>query len=93
MIMRNLRYAVFISCLGLVASAEGQKPSSEGVQFFESKIRPVLVKHCYKCHSTESGKVRGGLKVDSRDAVLRGGDSGPAVVAKSLESTISAAGF
>jgi cytochrome c553 len=58
------------------------------VQFFESKIRPVLVKHCYKCHSTESGKVRGGLKFDSRDAVLRGGDSGPAVVAKSLEKSV-----
>jgi hypothetical protein len=51
------------------------------------KIRPVLVKNCYECHSTESGKARGGLKVDSRDALQRGGDSGPAVVAKSLEES------
>ena len=56
--------------------------TTAGVKFFETKIRPVLVEHCYECHSSESGKSRGGLKVDSRDALLRGGDSGPAVVSK-----------
>lgn len=64
-----------------------QLHAQEEVQFFESKIRPVLVKHCYECHSSESGKTRGGLKVDSRDALQRGGDSGPAVVSKSLEES------
>lgn len=69
----------------LISTAAGQSPTTapEGVRFFESRIRPALVKHCYSCHSTKSGKVRGGLKVDSRDALLRGGDSGPAVVAQS----------
>lgn len=50
------------------------------LQFFEQKIRPVLVQHCYKCHSAKSSQVRGGLLVDSRAGLLRGGDSGPAVV-------------
>jgi cytochrome c553 len=63
---------------------QNQLRAQEDVRFFESKIRPVLVKHCYECHSSESGKARGGLKVDSRDSLQRGGDSGPAVVAKSL---------
>src|SRR5205823_7346497 len=47
---------------------------------FEAKIRPVLVENCYKCHSTEQKTEKGGLRLDSRDAMLRGGESGPAVV-------------
>jgi len=50
--------------------------------FFENKIRPVLVKHCYACHSEQAArtkKLRGGLRLDSRAALLKGGDSGPAV--------------
>ena len=49
-------------------------------QFFENKIRPVLADNCYKCHSTKSEKLKGGLLLDSREATLRGGDTGPAVV-------------
>lgn len=63
------------------------KPSVEQVQFFESKIRPVLIEHCYKCHSTESGTVRGGLGVDHREALFSGGASGPAVVPGNLEES------
>lgn len=49
--------------------------------FFETKIRPVLVEHCYKCHSAQPGKEpKGGLRVDSRAALLLGGDNGPAIV-------------
>jgi len=59
---------------------------------FESKIRPVLVQHCYECHSIESGKAKGGLRLDDREAVLRGGDSGPALVpGKPEESLLLAA--
>src|SRR5439155_24725684 len=51
------------------------------VDFFEQKIRPVLVEQCYKCHSAEAKPAKGGLRLDSREAFLKGGDSGPAVVA------------
>jgi hypothetical protein len=61
---------------------------ADDTAFFESKIRPVLVKHCYECHSAESGKSKGGLMLDTKAAIRAGGDSGPAVVpgdaAKSL---------
>ncbi|MDE0736574.1 MAG: hypothetical protein OSB47_12170, partial [Pirellulaceae bacterium] len=54
-----------------------------GTDFFESQIRPVLVQHCYKCHSAaaqSNGKLKGGLMLDDREAIRRGGESGPAVV-------------
>ena len=49
-------------------------------QFFENKIRPVLIKHCYECHGSESKELKGGLRVDSRAALLEGGDSGASLV-------------
>lgn len=62
--------------------------ADERFDFFESKIRPVLIEHCYACHSDKAKQIEGGLRVDSRPAMLRGGTSGAAVepgkVAKSL---------
>lgn len=49
------------------------------VEFFEKRIRPVLVDKCYGCHSAEAKKVQGGLMLDNRAAIGRGGDSGPAI--------------
>src|SRR5262249_43482789 len=54
--------------------------TTSGVSFFESKIRPVLVRHCYKCHSAEAGKSKGNLLLHSREKIRAGGDRGPAVV-------------
>ena len=48
--------------------------------FFEARIRPVLAKHCYECHSVAAGKAEGGLRLDSREGLRSGGDSGPALV-------------
>ena len=59
-----------------------------GLQFFETKIRPVLVQHCYECHAADSKILRGGLQLDSRDATLKGGDSGPALVAGKPEASL-----
>lgn len=66
-------------CLVSICASALAKDAA-GTAFFESRIRPVLVKHCYECHSTESGKSKGGLLLDTRQGVLSGGDSGPAVV-------------
>jgi Protein of unknown function (DUF1553)/Protein of unknown function (DUF1549)/Planctomycete cytochrome C len=64
----------------------------KAVEFFESKIRPVLVEKCVKCHSDkadEAGKLRGGLKLDSRVGIEKGGETGAAVVAgKPNEGTV-----
>src|SRR5215203_1052051 len=48
------------------------------VEFFEKRIRPMLANECYECHGAK--KQKGGLRLDSRDALLKGGDSGPAIV-------------
>jgi mono/diheme cytochrome c family protein len=61
-------------------TVDGADNAEGGPAFFESKIRPVLVKHCYECHSAEAGKIKGGLLLDTRDAIRKGGDTGPAVV-------------
>ena len=58
--------------------AAGADPA--GIEFFEKKIRPVLVEHCYECHSADSKDVKGGLLLDSRMATRNGGESGAAVV-------------
>lgn len=54
---------------------------AEDLEFFEKKIRPVLIEKCGECHSSASDPVQGGLRLDTRRQLLRGGDSGPAVVA------------
>ena len=62
--------------------ADDNKPIDPAkLEFFESRIRPVLVKHCYECHSAKSKEVKGSLLVDSAAGMLQGGDSGPAIVA------------
>jgi mono/diheme cytochrome c family protein len=65
-------------CLGLAAF--GEPVSSEQAEFFENKIRPVLSNDCHQCHSAEAKALKGELRLDSRAAVLKGGDSGPSVV-------------
>ena len=55
-------------------------PPAEQIEFFEKSIRPILVKHCYKCHSAGAKKIRSGLLLDSRDGIRKGGERGPAVV-------------
>jgi hypothetical protein len=71
---------VVVALLTCTASARASGPDARGVEFFEKKIRPVLAEHCYSCHSQGAKKLRGGLLLDSRDGLLKGGDSGPAVV-------------
>jgi hypothetical protein len=82
----QLRF-LFLTCIFAApaflwpTTASGQTPiSAEALEFFERKIRPVLVQHCYECHSAGAKKLKGGLALDSRVAMLEGGDNGPAIV-------------
>jgi mono/diheme cytochrome c family protein len=54
--------------------------AAAGKEFFEKRIRPVLVRHCYECHSAAAKAPKGKLRLDSREAARAGGESGPAVV-------------
>src|SRR5262245_61227478 len=61
---------------------------SEGFEFFEQKIRPLLVERCAECHAEGAKKMKGGLRVDSREGLLRGGESGAAVVPGKPEQSL-----
>ncbi|MBX7210476.1 MAG: PSD1 and planctomycete cytochrome C domain-containing protein [Verrucomicrobiaceae bacterium] len=70
-------------CLCVIASApawaRAAASPTDGMEFFEKNVRPVLVTRCYECHSTTK-KVKGGLALDTKEATLKGGESGAAVV-------------
>lgn len=67
------------------------QPSKAGIQFFETKIRPVLVNQCYECHSVEAKKnekLEGALLLDTRVAMLTGGDTGPSIVPGDVKNSL-----
>jgi hypothetical protein len=77
--MRTLPSFLLLVAVHLVV-AHPVSAADAGIDFFEQKIRPVLVAHCYQCHSAGAKKLKGGLLLDSRAGIRKGGDSGPAVV-------------
>ena len=83
---RLLWFGCFCFSWGLLLlngqSVNGQQRSAsqQDLDFFEKEVRPLLVKHCYQCHGPDSNEGEGGLRLDSRKAILQGGKSGPAVV-------------
>jgi hypothetical protein len=62
------------------AAASAQSPSADDLKFFENKIRPVLVKHCYACHSQDAKEVGGKLLLDTHAGLRKGGESGPTLI-------------
>ncbi|MGV3531839.1 MAG: PSD1 and planctomycete cytochrome C domain-containing protein [Chthoniobacteraceae bacterium] len=80
------RVALLLASLCPSAPASAAELPAEHVEFFETKIRPVLVAECYECHSKK--KQKGGLRLDSRDALRAGGDSGAAIVAGKPEESL-----
>lgn len=82
-----MRVVVFMAgCLAIVfcainGAACAEPISDEDRKFFENKIRPVLVKHCYECHGGDSKELGGQLMLDQPSAMIQGGQSGPALIA------------
>ncbi|OAI39772.1 hypothetical protein AYO40_05460 [Planctomycetaceae bacterium SCGC AG-212-D15] len=80
------RYLLFtLVTLFAVSSGSAAEPDRAGIEFFEKKIRPVLIESCYRCHSEEAAKmkkVKGDLLLDTREGVRRGGEGGPILDAK-----------
>jgi hypothetical protein len=81
---------VILAVSSLPAQTPPQQPPREGLEFFEKKIRPVLADNCYACHSEKRRrKPRGGLLLDSIEAMRKGGESGrPAVVPGEVEKSL-----
>jgi cytochrome c553 len=77
-------FAMTLGMASLFAAAAGAEPTAEQAEFFEKKVRPILVERCYECHSektlaTNEGEAKGNLRLDSRQRMLTGGDTGPAI--------------
>ena len=81
--VRFLLATLLLFPLGLQAEQDpgsgDPAPTPEGLDYFEKNIRPVLVDRCYSCHSASAPKVKGGLRLDTRDGLRKGGDTGPSV--------------
>ena len=87
--LRPLLLFLPLSCLCAADDTPAAKTSgSADVEFFEAKIRPVLSRHCYKCHSADAEKIQGGLRLDFADSTRVGGDSGAAVIPKNLTDSL-----
>ncbi|MCO8124120.1 PSD1 and planctomycete cytochrome C domain-containing protein [Stieleria sp. TO1_6] len=91
---RVARTLMILCCLwGTGSSSWAADPAAraltgEQTKFFESNIRPVLVRECYGCHSKQSGQSKGGLRLDTQAATLQGGDSGAAIVPGDLDASL-----
>lgn len=72
-------FPIAVIVLALAARPGFGESAEEKVAFFEKKVRPVLVNRCYACHSADT-KPAGGLRVDDRNGLLTGGDTGPGVI-------------
>src|SRR5262245_56138138 len=62
-----------------VVFAEPASPDAAKLDFFEKRVRPILVNNCYNCHSANTNS-KGSLRVDDRNGLLNGGNEGPAIV-------------
>ena len=85
----GLRHAAALALgLGVLANAAKAANDAAALEFFENKIRPILVDNCYDCHSRQSTKIKGGLLLDTRDGLLKGGDTGPAIKPGDVEQSL-----
>ena len=80
--------SLFTGVLAFAMPAFAADPTKEQLDFFEGKIRPILTEKCYKCHSLETGKSKGGLTLDLAASTLKGGDTGPGVVPGKPEESL-----
>ncbi len=69
---------VFAACLPTVDGAPNENVSPKAIAFFEKEVRPILIEHCYQCHSGDERD--GGLEIDTKMGLIKGGDSGAALV-------------
>ena len=85
---RLLQQLGLVSATAAALLAQTAPPDTAGLEFFEKKIRPVLSTRCYVCHSAMVPKVQGGLHLDSRDGVRKGGNSGAAITPGDPDSSL-----
>ena len=72
----------------MIASLDERPPTAEELKFFEAEIRPILITNCYGCHSKTANLAKAKLRLDTRDAVRKGGRSGPALIPGDPDSSL-----
>ncbi|MCO6456260.1 MAG: PSD1 domain-containing protein [Pirellulaceae bacterium] len=83
----SLWLAFGLALIGLLAGRV-QAQTADELEWFERRVRPLLVQHCYECHSAQTDEPSGGLRLDSREALLAGGELGAAVVPGQPDSSL-----
>lgn len=99
--LRRILFLAFVTCLSAgrqTGHAADEKPATEqttpkfdsaAVEFFQKKVQPLLKARCFECHSQDAKRLEGGLRLDARPLVLKGGDTGAsAVPGKPTESLL-----
>ena len=90
----GLNFVWIVASTGLLFASHvnrteaGEEQSAKDTNFFERRIRPILVRHCYECHSESSGEQQGGLLLDRKSGWIDGGDSGNAIVDGEPENSL-----
>jgi hypothetical protein len=77
-----------ITCATFAVASRGDDPADEGRKLYESRIKPVFVMTCWECHSAKAKTPKAGLRLDTRDLLIKGGDSGPAIVSKKPDDSL-----
>ncbi len=87
--MFSARRCFIVACVCLAQSAVvADDIKQQDLEFYNSKVLPLLKTHCYECHSHSTGKARGGLVLDSKASLLKGGDSGPAIELGKVDASL-----
>src|SRR4051794_12843438 len=77
---RSAIHILWVALLHQAVACVLAAADDDGNEFFEKQVRPVLVARCFECHSGKTDKPKGNLRLDSRTAAVKGGDTGPAIV-------------
>ncbi len=86
--LKNLAGAAVLLPIAGALAAVAPAPDPARAEFFEKSVRPLLEERCIECHSAAKGKTKGGLALDNAAAVLKGGETGPALVAGAPEKSL-----
>ena len=85
---RFLKFAFFVALAMTIPVPGYTAENTAEHEFFEKRIRPILVRHCYECHASSLKEPKGGLRLDWRDGIRKGGESGPAVVPGNVDKSL-----
>src|SRR5438094_8142918 len=81
---------VMLWAFSCALGAEANSPvfSRGQIEFYEKQVQPILSENCYKCHSHQADKIKAGVVLDSRLGLLKGGETGPAIVPGAPEKSL-----